>query len=106
VPLRPPTYRPPGSATPSHRRESNRERMAREHHTGVRIRGRKGQEARTLWLTMHPTCAVCERAGRVTQATTVDHVVPVSRGGADDPDNFQSMCDPCHAVKTRDERRR
>jgi 5-methylcytosine-specific restriction protein A len=106
MPWQAPRFKPIGSPTVQARRETNRERMAREHHSGVRMRGRKGQEARTLWLAMHPLCAACERVGILTAATTVDHIVPVSQGGADHPDNYQSLCVPHHREKTREERRR
>lgn len=33
-------------------------------------------------------------------ATDVDHVVPMSRGGADSPENYQSLCHSHHASKT------
>ena len=31
----------------------------------------------------------------------VDHVIPLSRGGADHPSNMIALCPNCHAVKTR-----
>lgn len=37
---------------------------------------------------------------RVTAAVEVDHVVPLSKGGADDDDNRQGLCVPCHQAKT------
>lgn len=52
-------------------------------------------------------CLTCQAQGRVTEATAVDHVTPVSKGGSDDPNNLASICDPCHALKTlADEGRR
>lgn len=30
----------------------------------------------------------------------VDHVVPVSQGGSDDPGNLAAVCDTCHGRKT------
>ncbi|MGD1323524.1 HNH endonuclease [Pandoraea pnomenusa] len=50
-------------------------------------------------------CQVCRRAGRVTIATEVDHIVPKSQGGTDDDDNLQAICSPCHKTKTGSERR-
>jgi 5-methylcytosine-specific restriction protein A len=39
-------------------------------------------------------------------ATDVDHVVPRSLGGSDEPSNLQSLCGPHHRSKTgRDARR-
>lgn len=48
-------------------------------------------------------CQVCLRAGDVTKADSVDHVVPKAEGGTDDDDNLQAICDPCHAIKTAQE---
>lgn len=39
----------------------------------------------------------------MTKAASVDHVVPKAEGGTDDDDNLQSICEPCHAVKTAQE---
>jgi 5-methylcytosine-specific restriction endonuclease McrA len=33
---------------------------------------------------------------------TVDHIIPLSKGGPDHPDNFQTMCSRCNAVKSDD----
>ncbi|MFQ2171887.1 HNH endonuclease [Aeromonas rivipollensis] len=48
-------------------------------------------------------CQVCLALGIVTPATQVDHIVNKAAGGTDDDDNLQSICDPCHATKTRAE---
>ena len=42
--------------------------------------------------------AVC-----VDDATQVDHRTPKHLGGTDDLDNLQSVCGPCHRLKTADE---
>lgn len=44
-------------------------------------------------------CRACGRPGRLE----VDHVVPVSRGGGDDPANLQALCRTCHIDKTAGE---
>jgi 5-methylcytosine-specific restriction protein A len=50
---------------------------------------------RADYLRRHPTCA-CG-----AQATLVDHIHPVSLGGAFwDPSNHAPMCRRCHASKT------
>lgn len=33
-------------------------------------------------------------------ARDVDHIVPKAKGGADQLDNLQALCAPCHAHKT------
>ncbi|WP_347268818.1 HNH endonuclease signature motif containing protein [Paracoccus sp. (in: a-proteobacteria)] len=60
---------------------------------------------RDKWL-----CQECMRQGRarplgvLPRDHAVDHITPKAQGGSDDPDNLQSLCDPCHTAKTaRDE---
>jgi 5-methylcytosine-specific restriction protein A len=48
-------------------------------------------------------CIPCEREGRITAATAVDHIVNKALGGSDDPGNLQAICQRCHAEKTRRE---
>lgn len=45
-------------------------------------------------------CVACFKRGRLTEATEVDHLVPVSRGGRSEPANLQSLCVACHQAKT------
>lgn len=45
-------------------------------------------------------CRSCKRKGLTTVATQVDHIVPKARGGGDDETNLQSLCQPCHDLKT------
>ena len=52
-----------------------------------------------------PLCRHCLRDGRVTAATLVDHIIPISQA----PDlrlvrsNLQALCASCHARKTQAE---
>lgn len=41
--------------------------------------------------------------GRVTLATQRDHIKPLAEGGADDGDNEQGLCEPCHEAKSKAE---
>jgi len=60
---------------------------------------------RTLYLQANPLCALCEKRGRLTPATCVDHIIP--HRGDDalmwDEENFQSLCQSCHSRKTAKE---
>ena len=48
---------------------------------------------------------VCEHCG-VAPSRMVDHIVPLRAGGARlDLANLQALCLPCHASKTRSERK-
>lgn len=61
--------------------------------------GYKWQKAREGHLRSHPLCCYCEREGRVTAATVVDHRVP-HRGNQDlfwDRSNWQSLCAAHHS---------
>ena len=63
------------------------------------------QKARLTFLARHPLCAECERQGKVTAATVVDHVIP-HKGDQRlfwDTSNWQAMCKTCHDVKTATE---
>jgi 5-methylcytosine-specific restriction endonuclease McrA len=68
--------------------------------------GYKWQKAREGWLNAHPLCAYCEREGRVTSGTVVDHIVP-HRGDMTlfwTRSNWQTLCKTCHdSVKKAEE---
>lgn len=49
-------------------------------------------------------CQPCHRSGRTTEATQVDHIIPKAQDGTDDMDNLQSICEPCHKIKTAEEK--
>ena len=59
-------------------------------------------KAAKAFLIAHPLCAECERQGKVTPATEVDHIVP-HKGDKKlfwDQNNWQSLCHECHSRKT------
>ena len=64
------------------------------------------QKTRVIYLANHPLCVYCERAGRLTPATVVDHIIP-HRGDMAlfwDEDNWQALCKKCHdSAKAREE---
>ena len=52
-------------------------------------------------LQANPVCEECLRRGLVTEATVVDHIVPINEGGAPlDMSNLQSLCAKCHNIKS------
>lgn len=53
-------------------------------------------------LAEKPLCEACERRGKLVQASTVDHVMAIARGGDPFPplDGLMSMCAACHNSKT------
>lgn len=64
------------------------------------------QSVRDLQLQEQPLCESCLAGGHTTPATQVDHVVPlrVRPDLAFDLANLQSICVPCHALKSARER--
>jgi 5-methylcytosine-specific restriction enzyme A len=48
-------------------------------------------------------CQTCHRAGRVTLAREVDHIVPKFEGGTDGMHNLAAICQACHKAKTATE---
>jgi 5-methylcytosine-specific restriction protein A len=70
----------------------------REHRT---LTGRPWRRLREQILQRDKyLCQHCQRAGRVREATEVDHKTPLSKGGTDKPENLQSLCSSCHEAKT------
>ncbi len=64
------------------------------------------KKVRDLQLMQHPICQECERLGRVTPATVVDHIKPINEGGDRlDQRNLQSLCETCHNRKSAREGR-
>jgi 5-methylcytosine-specific restriction endonuclease McrA len=56
---------------------------------------RQWRRRRASYLAEHPLCVACGN-----RATVVDHRVSLSKGGADAPSNYQSLCASCHGRKT------
>jgi 5-methylcytosine-specific restriction protein A len=54
-------------------------------------------------LRNFPLCARCEANGRIEPAVQVDHVIPLFKGGAEREENLQSLCVPCHVIKTNED---
>ena len=53
----------------------------------------------------HPLCVECQRKGKLTPATVVDHIIP-HRGDQKlfwDRSNWQALCHRHHSMKTRRE---
>jgi 5-methylcytosine-specific restriction protein A len=97
MPTRPPIHKPARSRNPVELRDNAQSR-------GYDV---VWQRARLAYLAHNPLCEECSRHGVTELANEVDHIVPLSKGGARlDPSNLQSLCKPCHSKKTRKEGRR
>lgn len=100
MPMAPPVFRPLGTQTPQQRKaQADRRRVSSD---TTRIYGRARQERNRMVLTEEPICRHCGRAASVE----VDHIIPLSEGGAEDRSNLQGLCRDCHGAKTAAERAR
>ncbi len=70
-----------------------------------RTAGRKWMAIRRRQLEREPLCRHCSIRRKVVAAEEVDHIVPVSRGGMDWETNLQSLCIPCHRIKSEADQR-
>lgn len=52
-----------------------------------------------VWAKSNGVCAYCKITMDTRKQFTVDHVIPVSRGGTDDPDNLVACCKSCNSKK-------
>lgn len=49
-------------------------------------------------------CQPCFKAGRITAAVAVDHVIGKAKGGTDALSNLRAICSRCHDAKTAADR--
>ena len=82
------------SRCPDHAIQDTR---ASAHHRGY---GSEWKRLRAICLKQNPYCVACAERGELTRATDLDHIIPRSQGGTDDPSNLQPTCHPCHSRKT------
>jgi 5-methylcytosine-specific restriction protein A len=55
-------------------------------------------------LEREPLCRKCRYMDKVSSASQVDHIRPVSKGGEFfDIENLQPLCNSCHASKSAKE---
>lgn len=47
----------------------------------------------------------CAKCGIYRWSLDKDHIIPKSKGGSDDPDNIQYLCQNCHSDKTIEDRK-
>ena len=75
---------------------SFRDRRVREFYASSEWR-----KLRQNYLIEHPFCVECRKAGRLTKASVVDHIVPIRQGGpALEEGNLQALCASCHGSKS------
>ena len=66
-----------------------------------RIRGRRWMAIRNrIFIRDCGLCQECQRNGRITPGTQVDHIVALANGGSNDDSNMELLCADCHDRKT------
>lgn len=62
---------------------------------------RQWRKLRQMVLHKQPICLMCEQKNRYTTANTIDHILPINKGGAIwSMDNLQALCSSCHNKKS------
>ncbi|WP_407655000.1 HNH endonuclease [Desulfuromonas thiophila] len=84
------------------RKQAANEQDRRRGSAAARGYGHRWRKLRAAFLAEHPLCAECQRRGRVTVATDVDHIEPHKgdKGKFWALGNLQALCHRCHSVKT------
>lgn len=59
---------------------------------------RTGMDFGHRWDVLRRDGGTCVACGS-TEHLTVDHILPVSRGGTNEPDNLQCLCRHCNSTK-------
>jgi len=87
-----------GQYCEEHKRMAERQynRYGRDPDTNKRY-GRAWKKIRARFLSQHPLCEQCEKAGRLTPAEEVHHILPLADGGTHDEDNLMALCKSCHS---------
>ncbi len=93
---------PPSSRCDRHQARERKEQENRRGSANSRGYGSRWRAARKRFLELNPLCAECNRLGRVTAATVVDHVVPHKGDPALfwNQANWAPMCKRHHDEKT------
>jgi 5-methylcytosine-specific restriction enzyme A len=66
------------------------------------------QNRSKFFLACNPLCVYCQREGRITAATLVDHATP-HRGDQNlfwDETNWQALCETCHNSRKQSEEKK
>lgn len=64
----------------------------------IRKRIRSSQRARIFERDLH-RCRNCGRGGSEDNPLTIDHIVPIGRGGTNNDTNLQTLCAACNRLK-------
>lgn len=51
------------------------------------------------WLVFRDAGFTCVSCGADDRPLHLDHIIPLARGGKDEPSNYQCLCDQCNLAK-------
>lgn len=64
-------------------------------------KSRQWRKLREIILHKQPICVMCEQKNRYTTANTIDHIIPINKGGSVwSFNNLQALCSSCHNKKS------
>lgn len=58
--------------------------------------GREWKRLRDKYVKYHPYCERCLANGIQTPVEEVHHILPIYKGGKNNPENLMSVCKKCH----------
>ena len=62
--------------------------------------GSRWKKIRDAYLAAHPLCERCKNYDRLTPATEVHHIIPLTGGGSHNYNNLLALCKSCHSQIT------
>jgi len=86
-----------GITTPERLRFLQRRRKVRKRANGGTHTFVQWEELKRQYSHTCPSCGRCEPQVKLTE----DHIIPISRGGTDNIDNIQPLCQSCNSTKYR-----
>ncbi len=92
-----------GRYCPEHKKlmEKQYDAYQRSRESTAFYRSSDWKKMRANYLIEHPFCVECNRNGKLTKATVVDHIIPIRMGGPLlEESNLQSLCASCHTRKS------
>ncbi len=92
-----------GRYCPEHKKlmEKQYDKYQRSKESSAFYRSSDWKKMRANYLIEHPFCVECNRHGKLTKATVVDHIIPIRMGGPLlEESNLQALCASCHTRKS------
>ena len=80
-------------------RKRGREALRQRLSSGKRGYDEKHRMLRAQMLAEEPYCVMCAKEGRRVFATEADHIIPLSKGGRNERENYQPLCKPHNVQK-------